>query len=155
MKQKLRKFTNGFYPDSTNESDLEEMADKDSDALEDASGADNKDTVSRLSHLLVNVTSKTLPSDTHGEIVTELRQEISREQLLLTKLLTNVDNVTIYRVTKWSTERIEKELAYYKVQGVFRKCLQFLCYQLQLKGSYMKYSLLIHVTSHRISVVCN
>ena len=92
------------------------MADKDSDALEDASGADNKDTVSRLSHLLVNVTSKTLPSDTHGEIVTELRQEISREQLLLTKLLTNVDNVTIYRVTKWSTDKIEKELAYYKVQ---------------------------------------
>ena len=116
MKQKLRKFTNGFYPNSTNESDLEEMADKDSDALEDASGADNKDTVTRLSHLLVNVTSKTLPSDTHGEIITELRQEMSTEQLLLTKLLTNVDNVTIYRVTKWSTDKIEKELAYYKVQ---------------------------------------
>ena len=118
MKQKLRKFTNGFYPNSANESDLEEMADKDSDALEDASGADNKDTVTRLSHLLVNVTSnlKTLTSDKHGEIVTELREEISIEQLLLTKLLTNVDNVTIYRVTKWSTDKIEKELAYYKVQ---------------------------------------
>ena len=68
MKQKLRKFTNGFYPNAGKDTDTEEMADRGSDSFLES---DNKDTVDRLSQLLSNIKSnhKLFTGQDHCEII--------------------------------------------------------------------------------------
>ena len=115
MKQKLRKFTNGFYPNVGKDTDTEEMADigRGGDSLE----SDNKDTVDRLSQLLSNIKSnhKLFKSEEHCEILSQLYEEIKSEKAWLSSLNQDIDTVAIYKVAQWSREKIESELAQYKV----------------------------------------
>ena len=107
MKQKPRKSTNGFHPSAGNQTDPEEMC----DGME----ADSADTVSRLSQLLASSSCDNPKLFTTGDTLSQLRDEISSEHRHLTSLYTSIDNVTIYRVAHWSREKIEAELAQYKV----------------------------------------
>ena len=113
MKQKLRKFTNGFYP--AYDMDTEEMPD--SAMGSDSLLTDNKDTLNRLSQHYANIISnpKLFTTDKHGEMLLELKVEIQKEHSLLTSTISSVDDVAIYRVAKWSKEKIERELLHYKV----------------------------------------
>ena len=113
MKQKLRKFTNGFYPPY--DMDPEEMPD--SAMGSDSLLTDNKDTLNRLSQHYANIISnpKLFTTDKHGEMTAELRKEISTEHSDLTQLLSNVEIVAIYKVADWSKAKIESELVNYKV----------------------------------------
>ena len=110
MKQKLprRKFSNGFYPMSSNETDIEEMADKESD--------NDKDSITRLSEMLGHVSSnhKLFTTEDHGEMITEVKKEILSEKFQLTSLDNNIESVTIYRVTQWSKHKVDSELSKYK-----------------------------------------
>jgi len=112
MKQKLRKFTNGFYPPY--DMDPEEMPD--SAMGSDSLLTDNKDTLNRLSQHYANIisNSKLFTTDKHGEMLLELKAEIQKEHSLLTSTISSVDDVAIYRVAKWSKEKIERELLHYK-----------------------------------------
>ena len=113
MKQKLgrRKFSNGFYPVSSNETDIEEMADKESDD-------GDKDTITRLTEMLGNLSSnqKIFTTEDHGEMITEVKKEILTEKFQLTSLDNNIESVSIYRVTQWSKDKIDSELSKYKVR---------------------------------------
>lgn len=114
MKQKLRKFTNGFYPNAGKDTDTEEMADTGSDSFLES---DNKDTVDRLSQLLSNIKSnhKLFTGEDHCEIISQLKEEIRSEQAWLSSLNHDIDTVAIYKVAQWTREKIETELAQYKV----------------------------------------
>lgn len=113
MKQKLRKFTNGFYPNAGKDTDTEEMADRGSDSFRES---DNKDTVDRLSQLLSNIKSnhKLFTGEDHCEIISQLKEEIRSEQAWLSSLSHDIDTVAIYKVAQWTREKIETELAQYK-----------------------------------------
>ena len=89
------------------------MADIGSDRLE----SDNKDTVDRLSQLLSNIKSnhKLFTSEDHCEIKSQLKEEIKSEEAWLSSLSHDIDTVAIYKVAQWSREKIESELAQYKV----------------------------------------
>ena len=114
MKQKLRKFTNGFYPNARKDTDIEEMADRGSDSFRES---DNKDTVDRLSQLLSNIKSnhKLFTGQDHCEIISQLKEEIRSEQAWLSSLNHDIDTVAIYKVAQWTRDKIENELAQYKV----------------------------------------
>ena len=114
MKQKLRKFTNGFYPNAGKDTDTEEMADRDSDSFRES---DNKDTTDRLSQLLSSIKSshKLFTGEDRCEIISQLEEEIRSEQAWLSSLNHDIDTVAIYKVAQWTREKIETELAQYKV----------------------------------------
>ena len=114
MKQKLRKFTNGFYPNAGKDTDTEEMADRDSDSFRES---DNKDTTDRLSQMLSSIKSshKLFTGEDRCEIISQLEEEIRSEQAWLSSLNHDIDTVAIYKVAQWTREKIETELAQYKV----------------------------------------
>ena len=114
MKQKLRKFTNGFYPNARKDTDIEEMADRGSDSFRES---DNKDTTDRLSQLLSRIKSnhKLFTGEDRCEIISQLKEEIRSEQAWLSSLNHDIDTVAIYKVAQWTREKIETELAQYKV----------------------------------------
>lgn len=113
MKQKLRKFTNGFYPNARKDTDIEEMADRGSDSFRES---DNKDTTDRLSQLLSRIKSnhKEFTGEDRCEIISQLKEEIRSEQAWLSSLNHDIDTVAIYKVAQWTREKIETELAQYK-----------------------------------------
>ena len=115
MKQKPRKFCNGFYP--TSETDLEEMADKERNS---SANQDTVDTVHRLSQILSDLKSdqKLSASDEEREesdLLGVIRDEIECEEFLLKTLYTGVDTVKIYTVSQWSKHKITQQLNQYKV----------------------------------------
>ena len=121
MKQKPRKFCNGFYP--TSETDLEEreegeMADKERSS---SASQDMVDTVHRLSQILSDLKSdqRCSPSEEEREENSDLlgviRDEIECEEFLLKTLYTGVDTVKIYTVSQWSRHKITHQLSQYKV----------------------------------------
>ena len=119
MKQKPRKSTNGFHPSAGNQTDPEEMC---GDGARDGTETDSADTVSRLSQLLASFSCDNPKLFTTGDTLSQLRDEISSEHRHLTSLYTSIDNVTIYRVAHWSREKIEAELAQYKVRWYALHC---------------------------------
>ena len=115
MKQKPRKFCNGFYP--TSETDLEEMADVERD------NSVSQDTVHRLSQILSDLKSdqKLSASDEEREesdLLSLIRDEMECEEFLLKTLYTGVDTVKIYTVSQWSKHKIAQELKQYQVNIV-------------------------------------
>ena len=115
MKQKPRKFCNGFYP--TNETDCEEMADKERD------NQDMVDTVHRLSQILSDLRSdqKLSASDEEREerdLLGLIRDEMECEEFLLKTLYTGVDTVKIYTVSQWSKHKIALQLNQYQVNRI-------------------------------------
>ena len=115
MKQKPRKFCNGFYP--TSETDMEEMADKERNS---SANQDTVDTVHRLSQILSDLKSdqKLSASDEDREesdLLGVIRDEIECEEFLLKTLYTGVDTVKIYTVSQWSKHKITQQLNQYKV----------------------------------------
>ena len=141
MKQKLgrRKFSNGFYPVSSNETDIEEMADKESDE-------GDKDTITRLTEMLGNLSSnqKIFTTEDHGEMITEVKKEILTEKFQLTSLDNNIESVSIYRVTQWSKDKIDSELSKYKVRPL--KYFDYNPYKLESKN-WIKLCLFIFLVS--------
>ena len=119
MKQKPRKFCNGFCP--TSETELEEregeMADKERNS---SASQDMVDTVHRLSQILSDLKSdqKLSGSDEEREesdLLGVIRDEIECEEFLLKTLYTGVDTVKIYTVSQWSKHKIAHQLNQYKV----------------------------------------
>ena len=109
MKQKPRKFSNGFHP--TGETDLEEMADKERDTF------DNQDTVLRLTEIMTDLrSSDKLSAEEKSDMIGVIRDEIESEQFVVRTLHTGVDTVRIYSVSQWSRHKVSKQLEHCKVR---------------------------------------
>ena len=114
MKQKPRKFSNGFHP--TGETDLEEMADKERDTF------DNQDTVLRLTEIMTDLrSSDKLSAEEKSDVIGVIRDEIESEQFVVRTLHTGVDTVRIYSVSQWSRHKVSKQLEHCKVRLSWEK----------------------------------
>ena len=116
MKQKPRKFTNGFY--QAGETDLEEMADSERDT------AHSQDTLLRLSQIMTDLrSSDKLSAEEESDVIGVIRDEIESEQFLVRTLHTSVDTVRIYSVSQWSRLKITSQLRQYKVSRKLERSL--------------------------------